>query len=308
MDINHINRRQALWLASSALLLPAQASQARASCASCSKALADLERQVGGRLGVAVLDTASGRLEGHRLNERFAFCSTFKLVLAAAILREVDQGRLQRDQWVRFGPADVVAYAPITSQHMDQGGMRLLDLAEAVQTTSDNVAANVLLKLLGGPSGFTAILRAAGDRTMRLDRLEPQLNVSDVQDLRDTTTPGAMVRTTASLLTGHWLSPPSQDLLAQWMVATQTGAKRLRAGLPAHWRAGDKTGTGMAPHMPDKYNDVAIAWPPGKAPLVIAAFFETSSPHPAMRDQDQAVLAEVGRIAAAWSLAGSTRA
>jgi beta-lactamase class A len=128
------------------------------------------------------------------------------------------------------------------------------------------------------------------------------MNHVNVQDTRDTTTPAAMARTTERLLTSDWLSSASREMLIGWMVATTTGDLRIRAGLPSNWRSGDKTGTGMAPGMPDKYNDVAIAWPPGKAPLVISAFYETARPHKrGMRDQDQAVLAEVGRIAATWN-------
>ena len=127
------------------------------------------------------------------------------------------------------------------------------------------------------------------------------MNAVARQDPRDTTTPGTMAATLVRLLTSDWLTPNSRALLIQWMVATETGTKRLRAGFPAQWRAGDKTGTGMAPGMMDKYNDIAIAWPPGRAPLIVTAFYETPKSHGGkMRDQDQAVLAEVGRIAGEW--------
>ncbi|MES2951880.1 MAG: class A beta-lactamase [Pseudomonadota bacterium] len=305
MDINNTKRREVLQMAIASLFsatTPVHALQPRSTDAPAAKALADLERSVGGRLGVAMLNTASGQITGHRLTERFAMCSTVKLPLAGVILREIDQGRLRRDQWVPYGPTDMVQNSPVTSQHLERGGMTVAALAEATQTTSDNTAANVLLKLLGGPPGFTAMLRAAGDPTTRLDRLEPQLNLVTGKDLRDTTTPAAMARTTAHMLTSDWLTTTSRETLAQWMVATTTGTKRLRAGLPPSWRAGDKTGTATAPQMRDKYNDVAIAWPPGKPPFVISAFLETRYSHPKIRDEDQAVLAEVGRIATRWSL------
>jgi len=305
MDINTtLTRRRALQLASASLLAATtgtQAMQPRPSFAVTTKALADLERSTGGRLGVALLDTASGQTTGHRMGERFAMCSTFKLPLAGAVLREIDHSRLQRDQWVAYGKADMVAHAPITTENLQRGGMTVIALAEAAQTTSDNPAANLLLKLLGGPAGFTAILRAAGDTTTRLDRYEPQMNRVIGRDLRDTTTPAAMARTTAHMLTSSWLSATSRETLIDWMVATNTGTQRLRAGLPKDWRAGDKTGTGSIPNVHDKYTDLAIAWPPGKASLVITAFLETRGSHPDIRDEDQAVLAEVGRIATAWS-------
>ena len=144
---------------------------------------------------------------------------------------------------------------------LPRGGMTVLALAEAAQTTSDNAAANLLLGLIGGPAGFTALMREAGDSVTRLDRLEPQMNLVVADDPRDTTTPLAMSQNTAHWLTGGGLQPASKALLIDWMVATRTGSKRLRAGLPPRWRAGDKTGTAMADGMTDKYNDVAITWP-----------------------------------------------
>lgn len=269
------------------------------------QALAALEQRAGGRLGVAVLDTGTGALTGHRVDERFGLCSTFKLPLAAVVLRLIDQGRLRAEQWVPITPADLQSYAPVAKQHLAQGGMTVQALAEATQTTSDNTAANLLLGLMGGPAGFTQHLRDLGDTTTRLDRLEPAMNLVPVGELRDTTTPAAIARTTAALLTGQALRPASRARLAEWMVATQTGLKRLRAHLPTGWRAGDKTGTAMAPGMVDKYNDIAIFWPPaptGRAPLIVAAYYDTAKAHDqGIRAEDEAVLAEVGQ----WALLGS---
>ena len=302
--MNTLSRRKILGL-SSAWLLPATnwAAAPTTQALPGYPPLARLEKKTGGRLGVALLDTGTGALTGHRLHERFGMCSTFKLPLAAAILHRVDQGRLRLDQWVPFTQADIVAHAPVTQQHLAKGGMTVQGLAEAAQTTSDNAAANLLLQLMGGPAEFTRVLRAAGDTVTRLDRMEPAMNEVLHGEVRDTTTPHAMAQTMALQLTGGWLSGGSTTLLTDWMVATQTGTKRLRAGLPPTWRAGDKTGTGMAPGMPDKYNDIAIIWPPGRAPLIVTAYFETRVAHGGrMRDADQAVLAQVGRIAAQWAL------
>ena len=301
MDINQRNRRQILF-ATIATLLSARvpASDAPGSRSIAASELATLERKAGGRLGLAILDTGTGRYTGHRLAERFAMCSTFKLPLAAIILREVDRGNLRLDQFVPYSKRDIVAHAPITSRQLADGGMSIEALARAAQMESDNVAANLLLSLIGGPAGFTSTLRSLGDSTTRLDRTEPSLNLVTPGDLRDTTTPAAMCQTIAHMLTANWLKPASHDLLVSWMMATETGLKRVRAGFPQGWRSGDKTGTGMAPNMHDKYNDVAIVWPTGKAAVVVSAFYEGPMVSKRMRDEDQAVLAEAGRIAAAW--------
>lgn len=268
--------------------------------ASTAAVLAELEASAGGRLGVFMLDTGSGRSMGHRSDERFGMCSTFKLLLAAAILREADAGRLQLDTFIEYGKADLVPHAPVTGANMGKGGMSIGALAEAAQLTSDNVAANLLLRLLGGPQGFTAILRQMGDAVTRIDRIEPEMNLVPVGEMRDTTTPRAMAQSVARIMTGDLLSASAREQLAAWMIATETGKQRIRAGLPAAWRAGDKTGTGVAQAMPNKHNDVAIVWPPDRAPVVIAAYYEARGHFENMRPEDDAVLAEVGRIATGW--------
>ncbi|MEY3634653.1 MAG: hypothetical protein RLZZ61_1063 [Pseudomonadota bacterium] len=267
-------------------------------------ALAALEARVGGRLGALVLDTASGRMTGHHYDEAFAMCSTFKLALAAAVLQQADQGRLKLDAALPYSQADMVAHAPITGPNLAKGAMRIIDLAEAAQKTSDNVAANLLIKYLGGPAAITAIFRSWDDDATRLDRYEPDLNNVAPGEMRDTTTPRAFARTMARLLTDESiLKPASRDILIQWMVDTSTGIKRIRGGLPASWKSGDKTGTANSAHFNNKTNDVAIFWPPGRPPVIVTGFYEADGKYEQSRDADQAVLAEVGRIAAAQAVA-----
>lgn len=262
--------------------------------------IAALAARAKGRLGFCIHDSASRTEWGNLLDERFALCSTFKLPLVAAILQQVDQGRLQLQQVVPYSQADVVPHAPVTLQHLARGSMTLVALMQAAQQQSDNVAANLLLRLLGGPAGFTAILRGWGDRETRLDRSEPMMNLVLPGEQHDTTTPRAMARTASRILCSDLLSAASRSLLVTWMQATATGEKRIRAGLPKEWRAGDKTGTGMAPRMTNKYNDVAIAWPTERAPLIITAYYDTATIGDPVSDADQALLADVGRLAARW--------
>jgi beta-lactamase class A len=262
-------------------------------------AFAELERRAGGRLGVGVLDTATSRVAGHRLDERFGMCSTFKLPLAGVILAEIDAGRLRADQWVAYTQADIVYHAPVTGPNLARGGMTVLALAEAAQKTSDNVAANLLLTLLGGPAGFTARLRALGDPVTRLDRLEPRMNLVKPGEVNDTTSPRAMAQLVHRLVTGDTLTPASRDTLLRWMIDTTTGMRRLRGGFPATWIAGDKTGTAEMIGMPNKVHDIAIAWPPGRAPLIVTCYYEAPVTFDGTRPQDEAVHAEVGRIVSA---------
>ncbi len=261
---------------------------------------AALETRAGGRLGIYCLDTLSGQSCGHRATERFGMCSTFKLPLAGVILYEADAGRLSLDEVLPYSEADMVSHAPVTRLHLAEGGMTIGALAEATQKTSDNPAANLLLARLGGPEAFTAKLRAFGDTVTRLDRLEPVMNLVPPGEVRDTTSPAAMTALVARLFGPDLLSRSSRETLARWTRETETGLKRLRAGLPADWMSGDKTGTASHESMPNKHNDVAIAWPPERERVVIAGYYEAPGYFGDMRAEDDAVLAEAGQLCADW--------
>jgi beta-lactamase class A len=253
--------------------------------------LAALQSRYGGRLGVYVLDTGSRRAFGLNEQDRFAMCSTFKLLLAAAILAKADTGKIDLEHRVRFGPQDMLPHAPVTSAWLEAGAMNVRQLCAAAVEASDNPAANLLLALIGGPTGLTEFLRGIGDPVTRLDRTELALNTNIAGDPRDTTTPHAMVETVQRLLTGSVLATPSRDLLIRWLVNSSTGLQRVRAGLPQDWKVGDKTGTGTNGAV----NDVAIAWPPGRAPL-IAAVYMSESKLPT-KELEQAH-AQIGRLVA----------
>lgn len=305
MDAAPISRRHMLalvpaGLATGALLAGCEPESPPESPDPTARALAALEASAGGRLGVAFLDSATGRSSGHRTDARFALCSTFKWPLSAVVLHAVENGRLMLDQRISYDARDLLANSPVTQKNAAKGAMTIAELMEATITTSDNAAANLLLPLVGGPAGVTERLRAWGDAVTRLDRFEPEMNLVPKDDPRDTTTPAAMAALLRTLLFGEALAPASRARLIDWGAATATGPRRLRAGLPADWRLSHKTGTGMAPGMASKYNDIAAVTPPGKAPVLIAAYYESAVESDTMRDEDEAVLAEVARIAVAW--------
>jgi beta-lactamase class A len=258
--------------------------------------LQHIEWRVGGRLGVYALDTGTRRRFGYRLDERFPMCSTFKALAVAAVLHRVDGGRERLDRRIPYGAADLLAYAPVTRAHVTAGAMTVGALCAAAIEYSDNTAANLLLRSLGGPPAVTRFARALGDPVTRLDRTEPTLNTSIPGDPRDTTSPLAMAGDLRTLLLGTALSAASRRRLEGWMVACKTSAARLRAGLPHDWIVGDKTGTGDN----GSTNDIAIVRPPNRAPILIAVYLtDTTRPAPDKTADDRdAAVADVGRLVA----------
>jgi len=265
--------RRLFVAAAGASLLAAPRAFAARTARTAEAELAALEAEIGGRVGVAAWDTGGGAWIRRRADERFAMASSFKVLLAGAVLEAIDGGEMAGDRPIRFSRADLLSYAPRTRARVDNGAMTVLELCAAAVEVSDNTAANLLLVQVGGPAGLTRRLRALGDPTTRLDRTELALNTNLPGDPRDTTTPEAFVRVLDRLLLRDALSGPSRRQLADWMIHCETGLTRLRAGLPSGWKAGDKTGTGERGAV----NDVAIAWPPGRAPILVAALLDASS-------------------------------
>ena len=251
-------------------------------------AIGRIEGEVGGRLGVAALDLKSNTRLAYRPDELFPLCSTFKLLVAAAVLAQVDQGREQLSRMVSIEAARLLPNSPTTARHAG-GQLSLAELCEAAITLSDNLAGNLLLEAVDGPAGLTRYLRSIGDSVSRLDRWELDLNESLPGDPRDTTSPAAMLADLKVLLVADALSPSSRHQLNAWLKANRTGGSRLRAGLPDGWEVGDKTGTGER----GSTNDVAIAWPPDRPPLLLVAYL-TGTTAPA--DRRNAALAAVARV------------
>lgn len=258
--------------------------------------LRDIESRSQGRLGVEILDTATSRGYGYRRNELFMMLSSFKPLACAAVLYRADRGELNMGQRIRYGTQDLIPWSPVTEQYAGGRGLSLDELCEATITTSDNTAANLILNSLGGPAAVTAFLRQLGDGITRLDRNEPHLNLPSDTDALDTTSPRAMVSTLQQLLLGDVLSTPSHDRLHLWLLSSTTGANRLKGGLPPDWRVGNKTGTSRT-----AANDVAIIWPPGRLPILVAVYLDGAPPNARLKDE---AIASVGRLIYDLTFAG----
>jgi len=224
---------------------------------------ADLERKYEARLGVCVLATGPTTVIAYRADERFAFCSTFKAPLAAAVLQKNPLTHF--DTVITYTSAEIRSTSPITEQHV-QTGMTIGQLCDAAIRYSDGTAANLLLTDLGGTAAFTGYLRNLGDTVSRLDQEEPELNRDAPGDERDTTTPRAISVVYQQLVLGDALPPDKRAMLTDWMARSTTGATRIRAGFPADWKVIDKTGTGDY----GRANDVAVVWSPSGVPHIVA--------------------------------------
>jgi beta-lactamase class A len=264
----------------------------RPSCSACSGGSDSSHRgKQWGRLGVLIVDTATGATIENRADERFPLTSTFKFLAAAAVLKLVDAGERQLDRTIRYTEADIEpTYSPVTKNHVGVG-MSIVDLCAAAVVLSDNTAGNLLLRILGGPEGLTRFCRSLDDHVTRLDRTEPTLNSAIPGDDRDTTSPRVMVANMRRILLGNTLSAASRQRLETWLIDDKVGGNRLRAGIPSTWRIGDKTGSGEN----GTAKTIGILWPPSNSPILAAVYY-TGSTEP--RDRLNTVHAEIGRLVA----------
>ncbi|MFC0698850.1 class A beta-lactamase [Paraburkholderia humisilvae] len=255
----------------------------------------DIERRYGGRLGLYAIDTGSGQTLAYRADERFLMCSTFKGLLVALVLSRVDRGEEKLERLVRYTDKDLIFTSPVTKAHVARGAMTVGALCQAAVEVSDNTAAILLMRSVGGPAALTRFMRSLGDTQTRSDRYEPESN--QYSGLRDTTTPRAIATSARTILLGDILRPQTRQQLEDWMIACKPGLNRLRAALPANWLAGDRPGTSVE----EETNDYAIVRPPGRAPLLVAAYYDAPALDIGHRET---VLREAGHVFVQW--AGAT--
>lgn len=255
-----------------------------------------IEAAGNGTLGVEIVDTASGMAVGINRDRRFGHASSFKFSLAALLLQRHAAGLIDADRRVTWTEADMMHNAPFTRERIATGAT-LRELARATQTTSDNPAANILLRALGGPAALTAFWRSIGDEVSRVDRYEPEMNLVPATEFRDTTTPAAMARTVAKIVYGDVLPEAERAELKGWMIATETGLRRVRAGLPEGWVAGDKTGTSGLIGSEYNYIDIGFAeGPKGQPPITFACYFRARQIEDEMLASGEQTLARVGKV------------
>jgi beta-lactamase class A len=298
MSIAHtsINRRLflggSLALGASACIPPDQSPAGRLAAE-----LRLIEGEADGTLGVEILDTVTGRSVGINQDARFGHASSFKFSLAALLLQRHAAGTIDADRRVTWSAAELMHVSPFTTERLAEGAT-LRELARATQTTSDNAAANVLMRELGGPAALIAFWRSLGDEVSRIDRYEPAMNLVPTGEFRDTTTPAAMARTVARIVYGDALPEAERAELKGWMVETETGARRVRAGLPEGWVAGDKTGTsGLVGPAEYNYIDIGFAeGPKGEPPITFACYLRARQSEDDMLPRGEQALARVGRI------------
>lgn len=256
------------------------------------KQLEELEHNFKGRLGVFALNTADGSCLTHREHERFPVCSTFKMLVAAAILELSMRtpGLMQRR--IHYTQSELVTYSPITENYVETG-MTVTDICDAVMRYSDNTAANLLMKIVGGPSALTAFARSIGDIAFELSRWETELNTAIPGDQRDTSTPHAMGYSLQRLALGNILGTQERKQLQDWLLSNTTGAYCIQAGVPANWKVGDKTGSGDY----GTRNDIAVIWPAERPPIILTVYTTQHQQHAEKRND---VIASAAKIVADW--------
>lgn len=293
-----MDRRSVLTgLSALGLTACSRATEGRATAASTTRSpevfdLSALEARDGGRLGFVAQDLDSGRLLAWRGDERFVYCSTFKMFLAAATFLRVQAGEERLDRMIPVTRADMVNHAPVTEPAIGDA-LSVEALMKGTVEVSDNPAANLLLKANGGIDAMRAFYRGIGDADTTVDRYEPEMNRLDGD--KDTIKPlSSAANLKRLLIDGDTpLSAPHKEKLLRWMIDTPTGQARLKAGVPAGWTVAHKTGTGG--YGPT--NDIGVLYPPTGAPVIVAAYNHGAGE--AAPERNEAVIAEATRLALA---------
>ena len=212
-----------------------------------------------GEYGIAALDLATGRTVSFNGNEPFPMASTMKVAVAAAYLSEVDAGRRSLDDQV--------------------AGVRAINLMDVMITRSDNRATDLLMATLGGPAAIDSWLRGRGLTGIRVDRTIAQLlsDRRDLRDIRDSSTPTAMLSLLRMIDSGNVLRPESRALLLDMMARCKTGSNRIPGLLPPGTKVEHKTGT-----LSNYTSDVGFLTLPSGRRIAVAMFARWGSNRPAV--------------------------
>ena len=246
-----------------------------------------IEASLSAHIGISVLDTQTGESWDYNGNQRFPLTSTFKTIACAKLLYDAEQGKINYKSTVEIKKADLVTYSPVIEKQVGQA-ITLDDACFATMTTSDNAAANIILNALGGPESVTDFLRQIGDKETRLDRIEPELNEGKLGDLRDTTTPNAIVNTLNELLFGSTLSQDGQKKLEYWMVNNQVTGNLLRSVLPEGWDIADRSGAGGF----GARSITAVVWSEAQSPIIVSIYLAQTEA--SIADRNDAIV-KIGR-------------
>nr|WP_245996264.1 class A beta-lactamase [Streptomyces armeniacus] len=267
---------------------PAAATSERAAgAAEAQREFGRIEEKYGARLGVYAVDTRTGRELSYHADNRFAFASTFKALIAGALLQRDSVKELEKR--VTYKRSDLVPHSPVTEKHVESG-ITVREAMDAAVRYSDNTAANLLFRELGGPDELQAALRRLGDDTTHSDRVEPELNETKPGDIRDTSTPRAMAGSLRAFTVGKALPEDKRKILTTMMRTNTTGSKLIQAGAPKGWKVGDKSGAADY----GTRNDIAVVWPPGRAPIMLAVMSDRKSKD---AEYDDALVADAAKAA-----------
>ena len=224
----------------------------------------ELEAKYDAQIGVYVLDTNDNSEIAYNADQRFAYCSTHKVLSVGALLQRKSLDELGERRI--YSAEEILPYSAITKAHVADG-LTLAEICEAALRVSDNTAANLVIAELGGIDAFRDSLRAIGDDVTEPARLETELNIFSPDSPADTTTPRRLAKDLELYLLGDLLSDEKKSLLATWMSDNAITDDLIKAGVPKGWKVLDKSGAGI------NYvtrNDVAVIYPPNKKPIVVA--------------------------------------
>jgi beta-lactamase class A len=241
--------------------------------------LEKIESHYHGRLGISAINTKTGETINYRGNERFPMCSTWKLIVVSAVLHKSMSKPNYLEKIIHYKNSDIVSgYSPYTKKNL-KTGMTIIELCKAA-IFSDNTAANLLAKEIGGVQGLNRFSRSIDDKKFRLSRLEPYLNTAYPHDSRDTTTPKAMSKSIVELIFGNTLGKIQKKLLTTWLKDNPTGSHRISSGIPSNWVSGDKTGTCSY----GTTNDIGIIYPSGSKPIILSVYFTQKNKNDTPKD------------------------
>lgn len=271
----------------SSLLIPSITLASSTQFTTVEKEIKSIEKKLSAQVGVTILSVETGESWDYKGNETFPLTSTFKTIACAKLLHDYDSGSLDINNKVKVKESDIVEYSPVMKNYIDQE-ITLSHACQSTMYTSDNTAANIIIKSVGGTQSITNFVRNIGDKQTRLDRIEPELNEGASNDPRDSTTPNAISNTLNKLLFSSVLSNSSKNKLKEWMINNQVTGRLLRSVLPEKWGIADRSGAGGF----GARSITAIVWPQKESPIILSIYIAQTD---ASMDERNKAIVTIGK-------------
>lgn len=233
-------------------------------------------------IGVGIVHVENGDTLTINNDHKFPMQSVYKFPQALYVLHLVDKHKLSLSQKVHVSKEDVEppTWSPLKKKYPDGNvDVTIAELLYYSVSMSDNVACDLLFKVIKGPKEVTGYIRSLGFDDIRLINTEHQMHSDMSLQFKNSSSPLSMSKLLTGFYKNQYLSDSSYLFLKHLMTASFNSFKRIKGLLPPTVEVAHKTGTGGedSNYIRSACNDVGIITLPDGKHIALTLFVSRSA-------------------------------